>query len=53
MATVNKDFKIKHGLIVEGTTGTINGNNILTENASDSYIIDLIGGGTLVTSVKL
>ena len=52
MATVNKDFKIKHGLIVEGTTGTINGNNILTENASDSYIIDLIGGETLVTSVN-
>lgn len=52
MATVNKDFKIKHGLIVEGTTGTINGNNILTENASDEYIIDLIGGETLVTSVN-
>lgn len=52
MATVNKDFKIKHGLVVEGTTGTINGNNILTENASDEYIIDLIGGETLVTSVN-
>jgi hypothetical protein len=52
MATVNKDFKIKHGLIVEGTSGTINGNNILTENASDEYIIDLIGGQTLVTSVN-
>jgi hypothetical protein len=52
MATVNKDFKIKHGLVVEGTTGTINGNNILTENASDQYIIDIIGGETLVTSVN-
>lgn len=52
MATVNKDFKIKSGLIVEGTTGTINGNNILTETASDEYIIDLIGGETLVTSVN-
>jgi hypothetical protein len=51
MATVNKDFKIKSGLIVEGASGTINGNAILTENASDSYIIDLIGGETLVTSV--
>lgn len=30
MATVNKDFRVKHGLIVEGTTGTINGNDILT-----------------------
>lgn len=52
MATVNKDFKIKSGLIVEGTSGTINGNNILTETASDQYIIDLIGGETLVTSVN-
>jgi hypothetical protein len=30
MATVTKDFRVKHGLIVEGTTGTINGSNILT-----------------------
>lgn len=52
MATVNKNFKIKSGLVVEGTTGTIDGNNILTENASDQYIIDLIGGETLVTSVE-
>lgn len=52
MATVNKDFKIKHGLIVEGATGTINGENILTEGAGDAYILDLIGGETLVTSVN-
>lgn len=52
MATVNKDFKIKNGLIVEGSTATVNGNPILTENASDQYIIDLIGGETLVTSVS-
>ena len=51
MATVNKDFKIKSGLIVEGTSATVNGNQILTENASDQYIIDLIGGQTLITSV--
>jgi len=30
MATVNKDFRVKNGLVVEGTTGTINGQNILT-----------------------
>lgn len=30
MATVNKDFRVKHGLVVEGTTGTINGEDILT-----------------------
>lgn len=30
MATVNKNFRVKNGLVVEGTVGTINGNNILT-----------------------
>lgn len=30
MATVTKDFRVKNGLIVEGTTGTINGSSILT-----------------------
>ena len=45
MATVNKDFKIKHGLIVEGTTGTINNYDILTKNPDDiDYIIDQVGG---------
>jgi hypothetical protein len=53
MATVNKDFKIKQGLIVEGSTATVAGNDILTKNeASDNYIIDLIGGETLITSVE-
>ena len=52
MATVNKDFKIKYGLIVEGANATVNGNEILTENAGDQYILDLIGGETLVKSVE-
>jgi hypothetical protein len=39
MATVNKDFKVKHGLVVEGSTGTINGSNILTE-ASTEFLQD-------------
>ena len=52
MATNNKDFKVKHGLIVEGLQGTINGETILTENAGDQYILDLIGGETLVKSVS-
>ena len=52
MATVNKDFKIKSGLVVEGLQGTINGEIILTENAGDQYILDLIGGETLVKSVS-
>jgi hypothetical protein len=52
MATNNKDFKVKHGLVVEGLQGTINGETILTENAGDQYILDLIGGETLVKSVS-
>jgi hypothetical protein len=52
MATVDKNFRIKHGLVVEGTSGTINGQNILTETGSDQYILDLIGGETLVKSVS-
>jgi len=45
MATVTKNFKIKHGLVVEGTTGTINNFDILTKNTDDqNYIIGLIGG---------
>jgi len=51
MATVNKDFKIKSGLIVEGLQGTINGETILTEVAGDQYILDLISGETLIKSV--
>ena len=52
MATINKNFKVKNGLVVEGTTATVNGNQVLTESASDQYIIDIIGGETLVTSVE-
>jgi hypothetical protein len=45
MATVNKDFKIKSGLIVEGTTATVNGFDILTKKQGDQdYIVNLIGG---------
>jgi hypothetical protein len=53
MATTNKSFKVKNGLIVEGTTGTINGANILTESqAGDDYILDLVGGVAYITSVS-
>ena len=45
MATVNKDFKIKSGLIVEGTTATVNGFDVLTKKTADQdYIVNLIGG---------
>jgi len=52
MATVNKDFKVKNGLIVEGTTGTINNFDILTKKTEDvDYIIGLIGGSANSESV--
>jgi hypothetical protein len=51
MATVNKNFRIKHGLVVEGSTATVNGQNILTETGSDQYILDLVGGENLIDSV--
>lgn len=45
MATVTKDFKIKSGLIVEGTTATVNNYDILTKDPTDqSYITNLVGG---------
>jgi hypothetical protein len=44
VATVNKNFRVKNGLVVEGSTATVNGQNILTETGSDNYIINLIGG---------
>lgn len=53
MATLDKNFRIKNGLVIEGSTATLNGNNILSENtqAGDSYILNLVGGATLVKSV--
>ena len=52
MATVVKNFRIKSGLVVEGTTGTIGGQNILTETGGNAYILNLVGGATLVKSVS-
>ena len=40
MATVNKNFRIKNGLVVEGNTATVNGYDILTKASADqNYII--------------
>ena len=51
MATVTKNFKIKSGLVVEGTTGTINGEDILTKSEADiDYIIDQVGGSGVSTN---
>ena len=52
MATVVKDFKVKAGLVVEGTTATVNNFDVLTKSqASQDYIVSIIGGETLITSV--
>jgi hypothetical protein len=50
VATVNKNFRIKNGLVVEGSTATVNGQNILVEGGSDSYIVNLIGGQATSTN---
>jgi len=45
MATVNKDFKIKSGLVVEGSSATVGGFSVLTKKQDDQdYIVGLIGG---------
>ena len=47
MATVNKNFVIKNGIVVEGTTATVNGYNVLLDGghtASANYIKDVAGG---------
>jgi hypothetical protein len=45
MATVNKNFRIKNGLIVEGATATVNGFGVLTKAQADQdYIVGIIGG---------
>lgn len=41
MATVNKNFRVKNGLVVEGTTATVDGSPILTE-ASTTFLDGLI-----------
>lgn len=43
MATVDKNFRIKNGLVVEGATGTINNSNIVTEAKVDAKGDLLVG----------
>jgi hypothetical protein len=52
LATNNKDFRVKNGLIVEGTTATVNGFDVLTTASEiqpkvplgEEYPIDLNNG---------
>jgi hypothetical protein len=51
MATVVKDFKVKAGLIVEGTTAKVNNFDVLTKKQDDTdYIVGLIGGTATATN---
>lgn len=52
MATVNKDFKIKNGLVVEGSTATVNGHDVLTESLVDAKG-DLLVGSAADTITRL
>ena len=45
MATVNKDFKVKNGLVVEGSTATVNGHDVLTEALVDAKGDLLVASG--------
>ena len=36
MATITKDFRVKAGLVVEGSTATVNGKNIVTAGVVDA-----------------
>ena len=43
MATVDKAFRVKNGLIVEGSSATVNGSSVLTE-ASTEFLQDTTAG---------
>jgi hypothetical protein len=45
MATVTKDFRVKAGLVVEGTTATVNSHDILTEALVDAKGDLLVASG--------
>ena len=47
MATANKDFRVKNGLIVEGNSATVDGNNILTDASSIDDLVDVNTAGAL------
>lgn len=40
MTTYTKDFRVKNGLVVEGTTATVNGNEVLTTASDLSGLIE-------------
>ena len=65
MATIAKNFRVKNGLIVEGTTATVNGHDVITSNdttdaidegATNQYFTDVrakTSAATLLTGATL
>jgi hypothetical protein len=46
MATVTKDFRVKSGLIVEGSTATVNSHDVITKEIFDAKGDLLVGTGS-------
>jgi hypothetical protein len=46
MATVTKDFRVKSGLVVEGSTATVNSHDIITKEIFDAKGDLLVGTGS-------
>lgn len=49
MATTNKDFRIKNGLVVEGSVATVNNQNIVTESATQTLTNKTLSSPTVTT----
>jgi len=47
LATENKDFKIKNGLVVQGATATVNGQDVLTTGSSIDDLLDVNVSGAV------
>jgi hypothetical protein len=53
VSTTDKDFKVKNGLIVEGSSATVNGNQVLTTASSIDSLQDVNTSGVQYKCFKL
>jgi len=49
VATTNRDFRIKNGLVVEGSTATVNNQNVVTESATQTLTNKTLSSPTVTT----
>ena len=49
MATTNKNFVVKNGLVVEGATATVNSSNVVTESSTSTLTNKTLTSPTLTT----